>query len=276
MSRDTQALCFPFTVYQTQNRMDDRRADDMYCGDLTERQLKEVFRLEKIFGKIDPWTLERTDFPISNFAVIRHKMTHAEVAQRLFDEFRRDSWPFSFLGYRQLFLDMVNHFQCGCGRPFSSSLLNFAYKNQIESDLSSVNSSWLKIKNVLTANIVWDKGYYPDKLKNQLTLAVSNSVLPRFDRWKDNINGLGMSVHGVYATHITLRSLLVEEKNYRAVVHYKGQDHFGLDNRDIMSPKFHHLNIFRIWFVLQRWQKFAYRPFMTNMEATITIEGKLC
>ncbi|ADP10423.1 hypothetical protein EJP617_07420 [Erwinia sp. Ejp617] len=30
---------------------------------------------------------------------------------------------------------------------------------------------------------------------------------------------------------------------------------------------------FRIWFVLQRYNQFAFKPFMTNMEATVEITG---
>ncbi|WP_130835490.1 DUF3289 family protein [[Erwinia] mediterraneensis] len=60
---------------------------------------------------------------------------------------------------------------------------------------------------------------------------------------------------------------------YLTTIHYKGQDHFGLDEKDIMTPKFHDLSFFRIWFLLQRWEKFGYKPFLTNMEITVTING---
>lgn len=35
--------------------------------------------------------------------------------------------------------------------------------------------------------------------------------------------------------------------------------------------KFH---FFRIWFMLQRYNLFSFRPFMTNMEATVEITGE--
>ncbi|MEE4411019.1 DUF3289 family protein, partial [Serratia sp. C2(2)] len=31
---------------------------------------------------------------------------------------------------------------------------------------------------------------------------------------------------------------------------------------------------FRIWFVLQRYNQFGFKPFMTNMEATVEITGR--
>ncbi|WP_156324277.1 DUF3289 family protein [Winslowiella iniecta] len=56
-------------------------------------------------------------------------------------------------------------------------------------------------------------------------------------------------------------------------VHYRIQDHFGLDEDDITDLFYRQFRIFRIWFTLQRWQGYGYQPFITEMNATITIEG---
>ena len=80
-------------------------------------------------------------------------------------------------------------------------------------------------------------------------------------------------MHDTWATHITVKSLYIDETHYRAEVHYKIQDHFGLDITDISKFKFNQFRFFRIWFMLQRYEKFRYKPFMTNMEATIEITG---
>ena len=273
MTQTTQALRLPFIVFQTQNRMEDYSADDMHCGDLSELQLRKRFRLEKVSGMYDPWRAERTDLPISNYAVIRHKMPHSEVAAKLFNEFRRDSLPFSFLGHRGLFTALIDHFQHGGGKPFSSSELNGAYKRLIEKEHLANKMSTTVIDKFIRENISWDSEIFVENKKNALRKVIGESFLPKFNRLPDKINGLGMSVHDIYATQITLKSLIVHNGNYKAILHYKGQDHFGLDERDIMDPRFHYLNIFRIWFVLQRWQKYAYKPFLTNMEATITLTG---
>ncbi|MDU6442861.1 MAG: DUF3289 family protein, partial [Pantoea sp.] len=76
-----------------------------------------------------------------------------------------------------------------------------------------------------------------------------------------------------WATHITIKSLHIENDRYRAVVHYKVQDHFGLDSDDILKTKFSQFHFFRIWSVLQRYNQFGFKPFMTNMEATVEITG---
>lgn len=80
--------------------------------------------------------------------------------------------------------------------------------------------------------------------------------------------------HDTWATHITVKSLQVDSESYRALVHYRVQDHFGLDDDDIRKIKFNQFRFFRIWFVLQRYNQFGFRPFMTNMEATVEITGK--
>lgn len=85
---------------------------------------------------------------------------------------------------------------------------------------------------------------------------------------------MGITVHDTWATHITLRSLQIDNNWYRAVVHYKVQDHFGLDRDDILNKKFNQFHLFRIWFVLQRYNQFGFKPYMTNMEATVDIMGE--
>lgn len=51
------------------------------------------------------------------------------------------------------------------------------------------------------------------------------------------------------------------------------QDHFGLGVEDIQKQKFMQFQFFKIWFVLQRFNRFGFRPFFTNMEAIIDVEG---
>lgn len=84
---------------------------------------------------------------------------------------------------------------------------------------------------------------------------------------------MGIRIHDTWATHITIKSLQIENGHYRAVVHYKVQDHFGLDSDDISNFKFKNFRFFRIWFVLQRYNNFGFKPFITNMEAAVEIIG---
>lgn len=156
-------------------------------------------------------------------------------------------------------------------RPFPA-YLDVALKEQIERDVTK-NSTLLLLKETFSTNIDWENKIYPSEKKGLLSDTIMGGRLPKFDRFIDNFNGMGISVHDTWATHITLKSLKINNDSYRAVVHYKVQDHFGLDGNDILNIKYRQLRFFRIWFVLQRYNKLAFKPFMTNMEASVVITG---
>lgn len=273
------ALLFPFTLFRTQKWMDDYGARDMRCGDLTEEQLKTDYHLIDISARVNPYTLTKiTPFhqPQSMFYGSRgvgEKITPQVCAGILFDEFRHLSQFFSVYGpYRYLIGQMITHMQNRNGSPFSSMLLDRALKEHIVNDRTE-NSTFARLKEVISKNIDWDNKYYPVSEKGGLKRAIIDSKLPKFDRFKDNFNGMGITVHDTWATYITIKSLKINSNHYRAVVNYKVQDHFGLDVDDISKLIFNQLRFFRIWFVLQRYNRFGFKPFMTNMEATIEVTG---
>ncbi|QHM70416.1 hypothetical protein C7M51_00689 [Mixta intestinalis] len=84
---------------------------------------------------------------------------------------------------------------------------------------------------------------------------------------------MGITIHDTWATDITIKLLHIDNDRYRAVVHYKVQDHFGLDIDHILNYRFNQFRFFRIWFVLQRYNQFGFKPYMTDMEATVEITG---
>ncbi|MBT0723627.1 DUF3289 family protein [Rosenbergiella sp. S61] len=273
------ALHFPCTIFKTQNRMDDYSAKDMRCGDLSESQLKTHFHLLDVSTRANPYTLTRiTPFtqPQSMFYGSRgegEKITRQQCASILFDEFRDLSRLFSIYGpYKHLIEKMITHMQNGNSTPFRDVSLDRALKEQILNDKTEI-STLLRIKEVIKNYIDWGTNTYPLEKKDELRKAISGGKLPKFDRFQDNYNGMGITVHDTWATHITIKSLYIENDRYRVVVHYKIQDHFGLDSDDILNTKFSQFHFFRIWFVLQRYNQFGFKPFMTNMEATVEITG---
>ncbi|ABS49131.1 MULTISPECIES: DUF3289 family protein [Yersinia pseudotuberculosis complex] len=276
-----QALYFPCTVFKTQKRMDDYGADDMRCGDLSATQLKTDFNLHNISSKVNPYTLtlfqQLKPMPYG-YSYDKNpeskKITRQECVRILFNEFRHESRSFAFYGpYKHLIEKMIDHMQNGNGTPFRDLSLDAALKEQILSDNSPDNSSHLLLKTSFEQYIDWKNKCYPAGNKGRLTDAIFSGKLPKFDRFQDNFNGMGITVHDTWATDITIKSLQIDNDRYRAIVHYKIQDHFGLDNNDIKNTKFNRFHFFRIWFVLQRFNQFGFKPFMTNMEATIEITG---
>ena len=274
------ALQFPSTLFKTQKWMDDYSASDMRCGDLTEAQLKSHYRLDYISDRVDPYTLTRRssmDRPQSMFCCnLRsqgEKITRQQCAIILFDEFRQLSRKFPLYGpYSHLIQKMITHMQNGNGTPFRDVSLDRALKDHILNDTTK-NSTLLRIRDTLKKYIIWEDKKYPKNYKDELRKNILEGKLPKFDRFQDNFNGMGITVHDTWATHITMKSLHVDNDRFQAVVHYKVQDHFGLDNDDILKTKFSQFHFFRIWFVLQRYNQFGFKPFLTNMETTVEITG---
>ncbi|UQY46106.1 DUF3289 family protein [Mixta hanseatica] len=231
--------------------------------------------------RIDPYTLtEITPFRQlhSRFYGSRGagaKHSTAECARILFDEMRHLSQAFAIYGpYKDLIEEMITHMQHGEGAPFSSHYLNSALRMHIINDESSENSTRMLLQDTFQLKIDWKNKIYPAADKAELKKVISKGKLPKFDRLQDNINGMGITVHDTWATHITIKSLCIDNDHYRATVNYKIQDHFGLDAHDILNAKFNLFRFFRIWFVLQRYNRFGFRPFITNMDATIEIIGE--
>lgn len=276
----TNTLQFPYTVFTTQRHMDDYGAADMLYGDLPESQLKMQFHLNDISTRVDPYTLTKIT-PFSQPHAMFHgshrageKVTREECARILFDEFRDLSQPFALYGpYQHLIKEMIDHMQHGNGMPFFSACLDSALKEQILNDASK-NSTLTLLKTTLENYIDWVNKCFPLEQAQELSKTILDGKLPKFDRFQDNFNGMGITVHGTWATRITLTSLEVKNDSYRARVHYQVQDHFGLDSADILKFDVNQFRFFRIWFVLQRYNKFCFRPFMTNMQARIDIIGR--
>ncbi|MGD8108056.1 DUF3289 family protein [Pantoea sp. FN0302] len=275
-----EALTFPYTIFTTQRKMNDTAAADMKYGDLTASQLQDFYHLTDVSERVNPYTcikLSPFNLPQSRFYNMRGADTeicsYRECARLMFDEMRRLALPFSFYSpYRHLINKMIHHMEYGKGAPFSDEALDRALREQILKD-SSEKSTLEAIKATIDRYINYKKGFYPCSASSWLTTTFEDTILPKFNRTQDSFNGLGITVHDIYAMKIKILSLDMGRETWRARVHYQAQDHFGLDKTDIMKHKFRQFKFFRIWFVLQRYQRFGYKPYFTNMSAIINISG---
>ncbi|WP_254711369.1 DUF3289 family protein [Pantoea cypripedii] len=260
----------------------DYGTDDMRYGDIDEKRLKHEFGLTHISSQVDPFTLTRlTTFhnPQSRFhGAYGGKRGAAvsvqECARLLFEEMQVTSLPYACVGpYKHLINKMLRHFQQSTGGPFRDMQLDMAYREKILRDNNS-ESAKIRIPKVINKYIDYQKGGYPAERVNEIHEDLNRSRLPKFDSLiLDKINGMGITIHDVHATRIDLLNLEVSNTKWRARIRFTGQDHFGLDVDDIRKKKFHQFQFFRIWFILQRYHRFGFRPFLTNLEATIDIEG---
>lgn len=275
----------PALIYAAKRAMDDYSAKDMLHGDLNEQALKERFGLTDVSAKVNPYTLTLIlPAPASSYGGFYPGsltesapvvVSREETARLMFDEFRELAKLFSFHGpYKNIITEMITHMQENSGTPYSSPLLDRALKEQILND-DSEQSSLLRIKKVISRYVNTEYSLYPLEDKDKFQDEIGNySVLPKFDRKIDYTNGLVITVHDTWATHITLESLEVSGDSYRARVHYHIQDHFGLDDDDVLNAVYREFRIFRLWFALQRWDEYGYKPFITEMNATVEISGR--
>lgn len=280
-------LPLPARIYETTRQMDDYRARDMRYGDLDTLALRNQFYIDvdNVSARVNPRTLKlqpalNTGTLYSPYAMqdLEQQMpsvSRDESARLMFDEFRELAKLYSFHGpYKSIITEMITHMQENHGTPYSSPLLDQALKEQILNDHSD-KSSLLGIKKALNSAINPEYGFIPLIDKGKFDDEIKRTVLPKFDRKIDRTNGLVITVHDTWSTHITLVSLQVSGNSYRATVHYRIQDHFGLDDDDVLNPVYREFRIFRLWFALQRWDQYGYKPFITEMNATVDITGNV-
>ena len=273
---------FPQTVFTSHRPFNHYGADDMQYGDLSESALKNEFRLAHISDVVDPFTLTRVlpfSTPQNRFAGVYgahhgQPMTREKAAQLLFEEMQVKCWPYSMVGpYRHLINRMLEHMMKGTGSPFSHVLLDQAYREKVINNAPDDNTL-SAIKKTLSENIdFYRKTLGNDTIKN-VREAITRTRLPKFDSlFLDKINGMGITIHDINSTKIEICSFNITDKGWSARIKFTGQDHFGLDKEDINKNTFHQFQFFRIWFILQRYDKFGFRPFMTNMSTIVDLEG---
>lgn len=248
------AIKLPCLLFATQHSMDDYGAPDMQYGDMSAGVLRQQYHLRDISARIDPFT----------------HPNHNESARILFDEFRDLSDMFAFYGdYKSLARTMITHMQYGNGSVFSDPLLDRAMAEH-----SSMNNFLEFLSERFTQyNMLTSEGKVAISIE-EISKQISQTKLPKFNNTLDRINSLGITVHDIWATNIYLDSFEVKNDSYVASIRFKFQDHFGLDSADISNTFYRSFRLFRIWFILQRWERFGFRPFLTEVNHIANIQGK--
>lgn len=265
-------------IYSTKRQFNDSNADDMKYGDLSDSYLQNHLNLHDVSTIVNPYTLQLIspfNHPQSRFysPTLGKKIKKEECVKLMFDDLRKLTLPFSFYGsYGELIKQMFTHMQTMNGQSFSNATLNSALNHAIISDKSS-NNALVRIKEILDRNIDYENGKLPTEAIPQITLNIQGGILPKFTRTQDSFNGLGLAVHDTYSTEIYLTRINITKNDYSALVKFKVQDHFGLDQNDIKNWKFNQFYFFKTWFVLQRSKSYGFKPFFTNMDTCIEIKG---
>lgn len=170
--------------------------------------------------------------------------------------------------YKTVVKEMLAKFKANTGGIYKHKLID-----QACADHKTTKEATNEIRDILSDNLKAKNG----KLSNSDLDTIEGDIkkrvkLPKFDDW-DWLNGLGITIHDTWSTHIILESLEVNGNKFKAVIRFRIQDHFGLGTEDITPYKFNQIRGFRNWFVLQRWDKYGYKPFITEFGTSKTIEG---
>lgn len=240
-------LSLPVIIYKTKRQMNDYKAPDMLYGDLTKEKILALYTSTVKKGLM----LASMGSSESNLWLNFKILTEAV------------SWG----QYAPLIRQMVERMKNNTGGKFTHHLMNKALAEH-----STTKNSLSKIKEIISGVLRKNNGKLYITDLNYIKERISQTKLPKFDDY-DWFNGLGIIIHDTWSTHITLHSLIVNDKKFKATISYLIQDHFGLDNDDINSKHFENLAGFRAWFLLQRWDKYGYKPFINEMTTTQTVEG---
>lgn len=274
---------FPCEIlFQTKHLFNDASTDDMQYSDLSASELRSL-GLNDVSTIVDPYNmifidktaqLFNTSFIPEYSTKDVQSVTPEQCASILFDEMRKLSGMFASGQYKNLTAEMINHFQHGKGRPFGhSALLNRAYfdllkgmqyRNTTIEAITKIINKYVgdKRKQIGGHDFIWD-----------VQSEILRTTLPKFNDLEDRVNGMGITVHDIFFQRIVMLDFRRYQTGWEADILFEAQDHFGLGREDITKKLYQNFRYFRIWFVLQRYNCFSFKPFVTNFNATIKLTG---
>lgn len=283
MSNDMYLLMsLPREIFATSHRFEDYHIDDMQYGDLDDWDFYTLW-LKDISARVDPFRCLQFDMMTtfnSQALDFGHQQPQGRPISRqhcadiLFDEMKELSAQFAKGLYSPIIGELIDHFHYGNGQPWFGELLNRAYEEVIRG--VGTNDMLMKIRDEINKQLHSKRDARLDdfffvRLKSEM----QDSKLPKFNRYIDMVNGLGVSVHDIYAQQIKLVRFQRYAMSWEGLLSFKGQDHFGLGKEDITNTLYKNFRFFRIWFFLQRHRDYAYRPFLTNLNAHAHIKGSV-
>lgn len=276
-------MSLPCEIFSTVHRFENYYIDDMQYDDMDDGDFQQL-GLVDISMRVDPFkclqfeTMYSFNTHALDFAPQKlqgRPISRQQCADIMFDEMKELSSQFASGQYAPLIGKLIDHFHYGNGQPWTDELLNRAYAEIISG--IGTNDVLVKIKRAINERlnskkqVIIDYGFIME-IKSVIK---RDSRLPKFNRFIDKFNGLGISVHDIYAQRISLARLQRYAMSWEGLLFFKGQDHFGLGKEDITDTLYNKFRFFRIWFFLQRHRDYAYKPFMTNFSANIRINGRV-
>jgi uncharacterized protein (TIGR03034 family) len=253
----------PILVYQSPRKpglkADGTPAEDMTFGDMTAEEIKGIntYMGSKMFDLHDP-ELSDPRYHFMNLRAMAGNM-------------------FSVGEMKMVVLAMIAKFEKSEGGEFRHPLLTQNVKADprtqrfVTTLLSGVNAHIKSTGGKLN----------PESLVNWMSEYPSLRP-PTFGGLWNNFTGLTMAINDVWGARAELTEFNQFGSHYKGRVKFTLYDHFGLDTPDVgpdpdtgIIKKYGLLAGFRSWFLLQHYDRFAYKPFVSVMEFSYPIEGDL-
>ncbi len=235
-------------LFETKNKMNDFTADDMQHGDMTMAQILRQ-------GSVKFMTA---------FYFDKNPEDH-------FNEMNNMANITAWGKYSPLIKAMIAKFKRSEGGVFRDKLLNQAFMEH-KTTLNCVEQINYLLSKRLGLNEGGGLSFSDiDAIERDIS---SNVKLPKFDDY-DLTNGLGIIVHDTFSTKIYIDYVSVLNGRYEAHLTFEIQDHFGLDVGDVNGKWFEYITWFCSWFILQRYEKYGYKPFLSESCFSISIKGVL-
>ncbi|MDU6092654.1 MAG: DUF3289 family protein, partial [Staphylococcus lugdunensis] len=243
MSNDMYLLMsLPREIFATSHRFEDYHIDDIQYGDLDDWDFYTL-GLKDISARVDPFRCLQFDM-MTTFNSQALDFVHQQPQGRpisrqhcadiLFDEMKELSAQFAKGLYSPIIGELIDHFHYGNGQPWFGELLNRAYEEVIRG--VGTNDMLMKIRDEINKQLHSKRDARLDdfffvRLKSEM----QDSKLPKFNRYIDRVNGLGVSVHDIYTQQIKLVRFQRYAMSWEGLLSFKGQDHFGLGKEDITN-----------------------------------------
>ncbi|WP_063660776.1 DUF3289 family protein [Aliivibrio fischeri] len=274
---------FPLLVFETKNKMDDFDAPDMTYGDETKEKIESYgfmkpFKQSEYYSHREGYTRYSEDqfaLPASEHFKRMRSLANDILFGRGFSTKGKTSHIFS---------EMVNRFERNEGEYYSNPLLTDALKYH-----ETTAKFHAALMSCLGENI--NNGTLPSDIDRLVSKYMSSDIkgegapLPQFlvgkifklDPHPNLFDGTVLSVHGIWSMRVYVEDLEYKGKQVRGNFRYEVQDHFGLDIKDIDHNSFDDnpdndgkpyewLDGFRSWYLLQHFDGYGYKPFITKME----------
>ncbi|MFB2827897.1 DUF3289 family protein [Aeromonas veronii] len=265
----------PILVYQSPRKpglnADGTKAADMVSGDMSAEDIRRI----------------TTHFGTQMFDLDKLEQV---TSRNLFSNFRvMGAGVFSAGDMRMVILAMIAKFESKEGGEFRHPVLTQKVKEHKDTQ-NFINSVTKQVQRYIKdkdGNIDGEPlanwmSSYKEKIKIPVFNSRRNVIDSPSSPFPDAFGGLAMAINDVWGARAEIIKFQRYGNYYKGTLRFTLYDHFGLDSPDVgedpttgKTKPYGLLAGFRSWFILQHYNRFAYKPFITVMEINKDFEGQL-